>query len=165
MHETGHPTDGSPRLQARETNGKGRGVFAAESIRRGELVARCSGEVYHESEVPPDCFAMQVGEALWLGSPGGAIDDWFNHSCEPNVGFLTGEPVLYALRDIEPGEELCWDYSTSITWPGWTMESECLCGASTCRGVIRPFPELPCEDQLRLLPLALQFIRDAHGTR
>src|SRR5262249_29888120 len=155
---TTHPMNHT-RLQVRDTEQKGRGVFTTERIRQGELVARCSGEVFHESEVPPDCFAMQVGETLWLASPGGSLDAWFNHSCEPKVGFITGEPLLYALRDIEPGEELCWDYSTSISWPGWSLE--CLCGARGCRGTARPFPHLPPEVQLRLLPIALQSIRGA----
>ncbi|MEI7684009.1 MAG: SET domain-containing protein [Planctomycetota bacterium] len=33
-------------------------------------------------------------------------DDCGNHSCNPNAGFITGEPILYALRDIDVGEEI-----------------------------------------------------------
>ena len=43
---------------------------------------------------------MQVGPDRWLCSAGEALDDCINHSCDPNAGFATGEPVLYALRDI-----------------------------------------------------------------
>ena len=102
---------------------------------------------------------MQVGEDLWLCSPGDALDDCFNHSCDPNIGFITGEPVLYALRDVAPGEELCWDYSTSLSETGWTLE--CLCGSPRCRGTVQSFPALARDDQERLLPIALEYIRDA----
>lgn len=31
-----------------------------------------------------------------------------NHSCEPNCGML-GQTLIIAMRDIGPGEELCFD--------------------------------------------------------
>ena len=37
-----------------------------------------------------------------------------NHSCNPNValseGIMNGHHVKIALRKIEPGEEICWNY-------------------------------------------------------
>ena len=54
---------------------------------------------------------------------------------DPNAGFAAGEPVLYALRDIRAGEEVCFDYSTAMSEAGW--ELECRCGAAGCRGVVR----------------------------
>lgn len=54
---------------------------------------------------------------------------YFNHSCEPNLGFNTdGEFV--ALRDIEPGEELTYDYGMIEAEP---FSMECRCGAKSCR--------------------------------
>ena len=38
--------------------------------------------------------------------------DWVNHSCEPNCG-LSGQIALVALRRLEPGEEVCFDYAMS----------------------------------------------------
>ena len=58
-----------------------------------------------------------------------------NHSCEPNCEALTeGEQIfIYALRDIEKGEELFFDY-------GFDLESyedhPCLCGTESCVGYI-----------------------------
>jgi hypothetical protein len=48
---------------------------------------------------------------------------------------------LVALRDIEAGEEVTWDYSTTMFEDDW--EIECLCGAYNCRGRIREFRYLP----------------------
>ena len=33
-----------------------------------------------------------------------------NHSCAPNMGF-NGQVVLVAMRDVEPGEELTFDWA------------------------------------------------------
>jgi len=147
----------NPRLEIRHTTNKGRGVFALEPIPRGARVAICSGQLLHTDELQPHHFAMQVGGDLWLCSDGEQVDDCFNHSCEPKVGFVTGEPVLYALREIQPGEEICWDYSTSLSEPGWCLE--CRCGSPQCRGLVRSFGELTPTEQERLRPIALRYLR------
>jgi hypothetical protein len=101
--------------------------------------------------------AVQVGDDLWIVSPGDAIDDAINHSCEPNIGFVTGEPVFHALREIAPGEELTWDYSTSLMYRRWRLE--CCCRSPLCRGIVQPFPLLGQLQQARLLPISLRYIR------
>ena len=63
-----------------------------------------------------------------------------NHSCEPNCemqkwsvnGFY--RIGLFALRDIMPGEELCYDYN----FDNFNRETqqECKCGSNKCRGFI-----------------------------
>ncbi len=106
---------------------------------------------------------MQVGEDLWLWSDGSSLDDYINHSCEPNAGFPTGKPELFALRDIVTGEEIAWDYSTSLVEEGWSLE--CRCGSERCRGTVLPFFALSPVDQQRLLPSSLDFIRRMHEKR
>jgi hypothetical protein len=56
------------------------------------------------------------------------------HSCEPNccISFPTSSVV--AIRPIEAGEAITYDYETTETWfshPFW-----CLCGSRRCRGRI-----------------------------
>src|SRR5436190_23529877 len=63
-----------------------------------------------------------------------------NHSCEPNCG-VNANLELFTLKDILPGEELLWDYSTSMFERHWTMR--CGCGALTCRHIIQDFDLLP----------------------
>ena len=59
--------------------------------------------------------------------------DYFNHSCNPNAGFNT--PIsLVAMRDVEPGEELCFDYAMSED--NHFDEFPCGCGSETCRGQV-----------------------------
>ncbi len=136
---------------------KGRGVFTRDRIRSGQEILPLEGWLVRTEDLTDDLLALQVGPDLWLCSDGSHLDDFINHSCEPNAGFRHGEPVLYALRDIEPGEEICWDYSTSLSDPGWRMD--CRCGSPKCRGVIRPWQELSPADRAGLWAHALGYLR------
>lgn len=146
-----------PKLEVRQTAHKGRGVFALEPIEKGRRILEFQGRVLPTAELTDDMLAMQVGPDLWLASDGTLLDDCVNHSCDPNSGFLDGRPVLFALRDIAAGEEIGWDYSTSIGWPGWTLD--CCCGAGNCRGVVRSWGELPSAERERLRSIALAYLR------
>jgi SET domain-containing protein len=154
----GSPTDNheAPILQVRETELKGRGVFTASFIPAGTRIVALEGQRAHLQDLPPDSMAMQIEDDWWLYSDGSSLDDCVNHSCDPNTGFARHDPVLYALRDIEPGEELSWDYSTSISLAGWNLQ--CLCGSKCCRGVILPFGDLTVEERLHLRPIALEYL-------
>jgi len=146
-----------PELEIRLTPHKGRGVFTRARIARGRKILTFQGRELATGDLYDDLVAMQIGPALWLCSDGSLLDDCVNHSCEPNAGFLDCEPVLYAVRDIEAGEEIGWDYSTSISEPGWSMD--CRCGSARCRGVIRPWGELAAADREALRGLALGYLR------
>jgi SET domain-containing protein len=144
-------------LEARDAGAKGRGVFATAPIRAGELITPFTGWLLKTAELTDDLFALQVGGDLWLCSHGDQLDDCINHSCEPNTGFITGETVLYALRDITAGEEITFDYSTSISEAGWTLE--CACGARRCRKVVRPWGQMPESYRLAMEHAALGYLR------
>jgi SET domain-containing protein len=144
-------------LQVRQTPNMGRGVFAVAPIPRGSCLTVCQGWRATTDALPDDGHAMQIGPDLWLCSDGNNLDDYINHSCDPNAGFTTGEPALYALRDITIGEQITWDYSTSIAEIGWTLT--CLCGSPRCRRTIRSWPELQEAERQRLRPLALAYLR------
>ena len=52
----------------------------------------------------------------------------FNHSCEPNCGFDTGDGnTIVASRDIAVGEELTYDYHFLETEPSLIRGLECKC--------------------------------------
>ena len=77
---------------------------------------------------------------------------YLNHSCAPNAGFVD-EIRLIALRQILPGEEIRFDYSTTMLERYW--ELDCECGAGNCRKRIRDFDLLPLEVQTRYLRLGI----------
>ena len=127
----------------------GKAVFASQGFATGETIVRFSGRRVAAARVPAaaagrqDRF-VQVAADAYLG-PSGRVDDLINHSCQPNTGLrFTEEGVfLVALRDIAPGEEIAWDYSTTLQDSGWAMA--CRCGSPACRGVIGDFAALPAE--------------------
>jgi SET domain-containing protein len=151
------PAESSPRLEIRPAGSKGLGVFTVEPIARGAWVLCLQGKVLRGADLTDDLLAVQIDDDVWLASDGSLVDDRVNHSCDPNVGFLDGTPNLFALRNIAAGEEITWDYSTSISEPGWFLE--CQCGAVRCRGIVRPWPELTDAERERLKPIALNYLR------
>jgi len=124
----------------------GKAVVATRGFAAGERIVRFGGPVLRAADVPRQVEGrndryVQIGHDRWLG-PSGRIDDLFNHSCAPNAGLTFGEGVtLVALRAIAPGEEIAWDYATTVGDPSWRMP--CGCGATACRGMVGPFGTLP----------------------
>lgn len=115
-------------------DGKGRGVFAAAPIRSGTLLAVWGGDVLTRADLdrepPSQRLVLQIDEDHFLLSTREGPADWINHSCAPNAGLL-GQVSLVALREIEPGEEICFDYATS---DGCDYdEFDCCCGSAQCR--------------------------------
>jgi SET domain-containing protein len=147
----------TPSLEVRNSGAKGRGVFATKPIKRGQRILALEGQLLRTDQLTDDLLALQVGQDLWLCSDGSHLDDFINHSCDPNAGFIDGELVLHALRDIPAGEEICWDYSTSISEPGWSLE--CLCGSPRCRKIVLPWSELTAKERENLTPCALRYLR------
>jgi len=134
----GRPTCyASPRLEGRQCGGKGgRGVFARAPIPRGELLVVFAGSVLEGEELgdlPADQrrLVLQVDENHYLLSEVEGWADWVNHCCEPNAG-LRGQVTLVAMRDIEAGEEICYDYAMSDGSPYDGFE--CRCERVGCRG-------------------------------
>jgi SET domain-containing protein len=135
-----------PALEVRPSSKHGRGVFAAASIRQGERAVVFGGDVMLIDEIRalPDHvqgYPMQIEERFVLGrraSEAPEYADFINHSCSPNAGFR-GQIFLVAMRDIEPGEELTFDYAMVVSESiGSTVRFEmlCACGAPDCRRVI-----------------------------
>lgn len=79
--------------------------------------------------------AIQIGPHMWRDSDRAR---YMNHSCDPNCGFMD-EFRLRALRIIQPGEELTFDYDTCED-SDWRMK--CRCGSALCRKNIGTFARL-----------------------
>lgn len=111
-------------------------VFAIAPIELGERIAVFGGRVVMASELAEvprrhRHLLLQVEEDAYLLSEKESTADWFNHSCEPNAG-MCGPITLVALRDVDAGEEICFDYAMS---DGSDYDQfDCACGAPTCRG-------------------------------
>ena len=127
----------SPKLEGRLISSKGgRGLFARERVRTGEMLLAWGGDVVTGDMLKwmseeKHRLSVQIEEDLYLVTPNEGPADWVNHSCDPNAG-LVGQIVLVALRDVRPGEEICFDYAT--TDGSAYDEFACGCGSARCRG-------------------------------
>lgn len=129
----------SSKLEGRpKSDGSGNGIFALKPIKQGELVAVFGGVVYEWDTFIdlPDrerSLCIQVEDRHFLVPRPIGEGDYVNHSCNPNAG-LSGQIALVAMRDIRPGEEVCYDYAMSDTMP--YDEFECTCDQPGCRNWI-----------------------------
>ena len=136
--EKHNPSYLSPKLALRASEEKGGyGIFALESINKDDVLAVWGGVVVPGSRLNEyseyaQTHGLQVDEDLFL-LPLTEDDpsDYFNHSCNPNAG-LKGQIMLVAMREIDPGEEICFDYAMSDSNP--YDEFTCGCGTPACRG-------------------------------
>lgn len=137
----------------------GTGVIARRDIKKGEIVLPLTGQRLRSDQIDGinrSQSLLQIDEDLYLMATG-TIDDFLNHSCDPNLGFTPDGMNYMALRDIKTGEEMFWDYSTCENDAIWSMD--CLCGSAKCRGKVRGYPNLDKETRKRLLPISLPYLR------
>jgi hypothetical protein len=131
----------SPSLETRFIGQeRGFGAFARAPIRAGELVAVWGGAILTGREVArldgeQRSFSFQIDDDLFMTTLGRSRDaaDFINHNCDPNTG-ISGQITLVALRDIEIGEEVCFDYAMTDASP--FLEFRCQCGSPSCRGYV-----------------------------
>lgn len=152
-------------LTLRSTS-KGMGVFATEDINKGTFLLQFQGPIISRSQYTAlanyhNNHFLQVDSDLFMG-PSGTIDDFINHSCDPNSGVVySGSKIrLYSIQYISAGEEICFDYSTTMNEDFWEMS--CLCGSPFCREHIKDFKHLPQEIQTRYITLGIvpEFVRN-----
>lgn len=128
----------------------GRGLFARTSYEPGQLVGEYQGRVIDRameddtsSARDPDpsytlLFAVDDNVTIDAGVSGNSIR-FINHSCDPNCETsVDGDRVfVHALRHIEPGEELTYDYNLRPGDPSDRPEDyPCRCGSPVCRGTM-----------------------------
>jgi uncharacterized protein len=146
---------------------KGKSVFAHRDIARGEYIVEFRGKRYTREEYkqklnPSNNHFLQVDSDVFLG-PTRTADNYINHSCDPNCGIrIEGCHVnLYSIRDIREGEEISFDYSTSMDEDFWEMD--CHCGSTSCRGRVRDFKYLPTDVRERYMQLGIvpEFVQES----
>src|SRR5262245_3478169 len=96
----------------------GLGMFATKPIKRGAYIAtyrgrRVSTEEADRREARGARYIFILNKQWCIdGSPRYNVARYINHSCEPNAVPVTrkGKIVIVALRRIEPGEEIAYNY-------------------------------------------------------
>jgi len=139
-------------IEIRESGVHGRGVYTMQFIRKGTRVIEYAGERVPWERAPDNPndphtfnFGLENGDVI-NQEIGGNDARWNNHSCNPNCEAIEEDDriFIYAMRNIEAGEELLYDYRMQIDEP-ITDEAKkkfaCHCGASNCRGTMLELKE------------------------
>jgi uncharacterized protein len=139
--------------EVRTSTVHGKGVFACSRISAGEKIIEYKGEriVWEEALERAEAAGHAIGHTYFFSLADGHVIDgaskgnaarYINHSCEPNCEPLehdNGRVFIYALRDIEVGEELSYYYA--LIYEGRHTASvkrafPCRCGAPSCSGTM-----------------------------
>ena len=130
----------------------GKGVIATEHIPAGQRLIEYTGERITPAEAdrrypfdeskPQHTFLFSVTNRTVIDAAhGGNVARFINHSCDPNCEAVIerGRVFIHALRDIEPGEELGYDYWFVLEEPHNAANKAlypCYCGSANCRGTL-----------------------------
>jgi uncharacterized protein len=150
-----HDAPPSSLFEIRSSPIHGRGAFALRHIPAGTRLIEYAGqqisqaeadERYPEGASPHHTFLFAIDdddgrEIVIDAGVGGNEARFINHSCAPNCDAIVehGRIWIDTIRDVEPGEELAYDYAFILEerhTPAAKRRYPCSCGASICRGTI-----------------------------
>ena len=155
-NSNGHGARGRPLYEIRKSNIQGKGVFAARRIRPGQKIVEYTGEKITNDEADRryDEDKMKRHHTFLF-----TLDDDYcidgdvprnrakliNHSCDPNCEAIIEDDRIwiYALKNIQPGVELAYDYQYERTGDNIAELEKfyvCHCGSDKCRGSIMAPP-------------------------
>ena len=139
-----------PLVEVRHSPVHGYGVFALRRIRKGTTIMEYLGDRVSHEEADSryenkdindnHTFLFTVDSKTVIdGGVGGNDARFINHGCDPNCESASQNKRIYveAVRTIQPGEELAYDYQIQRDPedpPNVDEIFACRCGAATCRG-------------------------------
>jgi uncharacterized protein len=121
-------------LEVTQDEEGGKHVLARRPLAPGDIVFRLP-KVFTDTR---DRHSIEVGPGKHQAYTDD-LDDYINHSCDPNLELVVldataDEYGFRAVKPIEAGEEVSWDYETFET--SLSSPFPCTCGAVNCRGRI-----------------------------
>ncbi|HEY0162747.1 MAG TPA: SET domain-containing protein-lysine N-methyltransferase [Edaphobacter sp.] len=116
------------------------GCYTTRRIRKGTHIIQYDGPVFTKREAD-ERYKDRFITYLFSANESGDVIDGFgtamfiNHSCDPNCEseYRGDEIWVVAVRDIEPGEELTYEYHLHDSDDD---DADCYCGSEKCRGTM-----------------------------
>jgi uncharacterized protein len=144
----------APGLSVGRSKIDGEGCFTKVQLPKGVMIAEYTGKRISQKDAKQRVRSgrgkRRIGDidARWCidGSRGGNGTQYINHSCEPNCEVIVEREriLIYALRDVAPGEEITTDYLYELGLEG----TRCNCQTPSCLEEIG-LAKLTSEDKLR----------------
>jgi len=148
-----------PDLKLVDTPDRGKIVLANQPIKEGELVIELMFQSIGRSDLTTRS-AVQVWGELYYDGQLSTIDDFFNHSCDPTTRLYLKRCDFYALRDLQIGEEITWNYhTTEYDLVTEEIDFDCKCGSDKCVGRVKGFKYLSKKQQEELWPYLSTYLR------
>ena len=139
-------------FEIRQSPIQGSGAFATRRIPAGARLIEYAGERLTPAEADaryPDVsrerhhtYLFAIDEDVVIDAAvGGNAARFINHSCAPNCDAVIDDGRIWieSIREIEPGEELAYDYAYILEerhTPAAKRRYPCTCGAPGCRRTI-----------------------------
>jgi [histone H3]-lysine4 N-trimethyltransferase SETD1 len=157
------------------------GVFADAAISAGEMIVEYRGELignavaerreieYEAAKIGSDYMFRIDSFIVCDATKQGNVSRFINASCDPNcytkiITFDgTKRIVIYAKKDVEAGDELCYDYKFPLEYDE-AKRIPCHCRARDCRGYMN-WVRKDSEFNLRLGYCSLRFLFPLHVCR
>ena len=121
-----------------EETEKGKFTVSKKAFAKNDLIFYLEGGVQDF----PTQYTIQIGP-VWHLLP--KVGMFLNHSCEPNGYIDVKNAAFRALRDINEGEELTFNYNT--TEYDISKPFECWCGKENCYKEVKGFKYLTIEQK------------------
>lgn len=130
----------------------GKAVLSTSEFKPGGIILQFKGKAFKRKDVDDISKYLQINTDQFIG-PSGGIDDYINHSCNPNCFVKIEEDSAYlvAIKNIEPNEELTFDYSTTSTDNKDQFNLKCQCGAENCRKLISGFKSIDLKTKINYI--------------
>lgn len=133
------------KIYVKETRSRGKGIFAKQNIKKGEIITVVKGKIYTiknskdaKRQGLDENYLHQIDWDKFINNT--TISRFTNHSCNPNSG-IKNKIELVAMRNIKKDEEITVDYDTFDY--GTLGTFKCKCGSKNCRKIIRGYKYLP----------------------
>jgi [histone H3]-lysine36 N-trimethyltransferase len=142
-------------VDVKTVEGKGFGVFAKSFIPQRAFIMEFTGEIISYDDLQErtkksasegqhmHMYMIELKSKTYIDCRRkGSIARFINHSCEPNCRlevWTVGNRLrvgVFATEDIQPGEELGFDYQWA---PSDMPPTKCYCGKPSCRGFLEIF--------------------------
>ena len=123
----------SEKLILKQSKKHGLGLFSQIPVEKDELLILFGG--YIDKKPGNDGYFLEIIPGFYLNNsldnPKDDISNFLNHSCEPNTA-IRNVISVYALRSINPGEEITIDYFLNRDISKYP-DFQCNCGSPNCK--------------------------------